>query len=154
VRVRGTQTLQLARQLIAAALNCIVTGINAGDPTPSADCSEASIAALFADCNKACVGDPTATRTVGDCISQIDCFNNGGTFSSQTGCTPGGDNSCHNQALPLDDIAGLPNNDPASGKCFGQQGPAGSPDECNAARSSTCEVIGSNESSCATDSAP
>ena len=36
IRVRGNQNLQLARQLISAALNCVVTGINAGDPTDRA----------------------------------------------------------------------------------------------------------------------
>jgi hypothetical protein len=132
IKVRGTQTLQLARQLTAAQLNCCVTG----DVTIGNDCS---VADLINTCNAVCAGTSTA-KTVGDCISAIDCFNNGGTFSNGT-CTPGGANNCHNQALPLSDL-NLPNNNPASGQCFGQQGAAGSPDECNTARNgNSCVVI-------------
>jgi hypothetical protein len=133
VRVRGEKRLQLARQMTSAALNCCVSG-------GPADCSEASIAALFSDCNLACQG-LAATRTVSDCIGAIDCFNNGGTYNEATGvCEPGGPGNCHEQALPLADLP-LPNNDPSTGRCYGQQGPAGSPDECNEARGNSCSVF-------------
>src|SRR5207249_12088001 len=47
VRVRGQQARQLARQLTAAALNCVVSG-------KPADCLGSSISDLFARCNTGC----------------------------------------------------------------------------------------------------
>jgi hypothetical protein len=128
VQVRGTQTLQLIRQLTAASLNCVVSG----DP---ADCTGSSIASLFTDCNTC----SPSSNTIGGCIAALDCFNNGGTFSNGT-CTPGGDTNCHNQPLPLDTLD-LPNNSVGAGSCFGQQGAAGSSDECSAATGSSCTVL-------------
>jgi hypothetical protein len=137
IKVRGDQELQLVRQLIAASLNCEVSG----------GLTSCSIEDLIADCNAACVGDPS-DRSVTECIGEIDCFNNGGTFDEQLGtCTPGGAGNCHEQALPLDELD-LPNNDPGAGSCFGKQGPAGSPDECQQAHASPCTVINDGLSEC------
>ena len=75
--VNGGQERQLARQLTAAALNCIVTN-------GSASCDGVSINAAFDACNTACAtnvdADPTNDVALGDCISVIDCFNNGGVW--------------------------------------------------------------------------
>jgi hypothetical protein len=68
---------QLAAQLTAAALNCIVTN-------GSADCTGVSIEDAFQACNTACAtnvdADATNDVSLGDCIAVIDCFNNGGQW--------------------------------------------------------------------------
>jgi hypothetical protein len=161
VRVQGEQTRQLARQLTAARLNCIVSGETGGA------CDGISINDVFDACNVACAaGDVTAT--VGsdevDCIGAIDCFNNGGQFDNATGvcttgtCSVGGAacgeslpcasgecipsaNSCHATAFADADFV-LPNDSlPASDPCFGKQGPAASSEECKAANKSICTIL-------------
>jgi hypothetical protein len=163
VNPRGQQTLQLARQLTATALNCIVSG---GD----ADCTGVSIDAVFDACNAACAAGGTGDS----CIQKLDCFNNGGVIITggfcQTGtCSDnqfpcnGGDRSecgnpataecvplpgnCHSQDLPLDDL-NLPNNT-TTGPCNGKQGPAGSSDECKTAHKTPCAVLQPREGQCA-----
>ena len=66
VRIEGEQQRQLARQLTAMALNCIVSG-------GGADCSGTSVEGLFADANAACIAD----GELGSWIDQVDDFNNG-----------------------------------------------------------------------------
>jgi hypothetical protein len=133
VPVRGDKRLQLIRQLIAASLNCVVSG----------GLGSCSVGDVIDDCNAACTGGPS-DRSVTECIGELDCFNNGGSFDDQTGgCTAGGPGNCHEQALPLGDFD-LPNNDPGAGQCFGQQGAAGSSDECQQANASTCTVLSCN----------
>ena len=132
VRVQGQSQRQLARQLTAAALNCIISA------SSSATCAQTSVID-WATCNAVCQGTSTA-KTVGECIDEIDAFNNGiGT-------------GCHDRDLPLDTIF------PAGTRCTrnGQlvQGPAGSNDECNRANDSACTIIQPNESRCASDSCP
>jgi len=130
VRVQGQSERQLARQLTAAALNCIIsTG-------SSETCANTSVID-WATCNAVCQGTSTA-KTVGQCIDEIDAFNNGiGT-------------GCHDRDLPLDTIFPSGTRCTRSGGAF--QGPAGSNDECNAANSSACTVIQPNESRCSSDS--
>ncbi len=86
VKVKGQQTLQLARQLTSMALNCVISGFGA-------NCAgNQALGELFSECNAACIsGD------VGDCIGEVDCFNNGGTFVEGT-CVPGGEDNCHDPA--------------------------------------------------------
>jgi hypothetical protein len=171
VRVQGQQTRQLARQLTAARLNCIVSGETGGP------CDGISINAIFDACNTACAAGDTEA-TVGtdeiDCIDAIDCFNNGGTFDPSDGscdtgtCETGGagcseDNpcaegecivgeSCHTQPFPED--FPLPNNAlSSSDPCFEKQGPAGSSSECKESNKSPCTVIQPNEDECATEAA-
>jgi hypothetical protein len=117
VAVQGTSERQLARQLMAAALNCVVSG---GGPT----CDGISIEQLFATCNSVCEGTSSA-MTVQQCIDQIDEFNNG--ISS-----PG----CHDRTLCNPQVPGLAdicNDQPPN--------PAGSVDECKSARGNDCAVI-------------
>ena len=129
VAVKGDPRRQLARQLTAAALNCIITNADGTETCTAATgdiCDGVSIGDLFEACNAACAaGDVTVTvdSTEIDCISAIDCFNNGGTFDEATGeCTPGGEENCHTRELD-------------NGGCvFTPPGPAGSTDECNQAR--------------------
>jgi hypothetical protein len=117
VSVQGTSERQLARQLMAAALNCVVSG---GGPS----CDGISIEQLFATCNAVCEGT-SSTMTVQQCIDQIDAFNNG--ISS-----PG----CHERSLCNSQVPGLAdicNDQPPN--------PAGGVDNCKAARANDCAVI-------------
>jgi hypothetical protein len=150
-QVQGVPERQLARQLTAAALNCVISG---GGGT----CTDTAIETLFAGCNQTCeTGEPVDGRDVQDCIDEVDCFNNGGIFElgfCQTGtcsdnaepcnegdlsrctdpgtatCVPLPDN-CHDQELCNEDES----------LCFPNPGPASSSRHCNDARRSDCEVI-------------
>jgi len=145
---------QLARQLTAAALNCVVSN---GVP----DCSQTPVyTAIFASCNAACANPASTKATITDCISQIDCLNNGGkklgsgmcqtgTCANGAACTEGKacadgssckglDNNCHDQLLIN---SGL-------GFNFEPPGPAGSSNECNDATKNACKVIGASQTKC------
>jgi len=129
VSPRGDQRLQLVRQLTAAALNCIITN---GNP----DCTGVSVEEVFQTCNASCAsGDPSAPDT---CIGLLDCFNNGGTIDGSGNCVTGAPNNCHDRLLVNDSL----------NLNFEPPGPAGSSNECNAARDNTCTVIPPGEASC------
>jgi hypothetical protein len=82
--------LQLVRQLTAMALNCCVSNFGP-------DCGgDSYLSELISDCNDTCI-DESGTRTIGQCVEEVDCFNNGGEFynmadtdccvaDSSTGC--------------------------------------------------------------------
>ena len=128
MKVQGNQILQLASQLTAAALNCVISGhANA--------CAGLPIATTFQACNAACAAGNTSAIVNGksvDCITAIDCANNGGSFSVASGsCREGGADSCHQQPLCNEGV----------GLCFEPPGPAGSPDNCNAARQNSCTIF-------------
>jgi len=127
VSPQGNQSLQLARQLTAMALNCVVSAF--GDT-----CSGNSyLSDLWTDCNAACTGG-ASDLTVGDCISAVDCFNNGGDLNSDGLCIIDDVNNCHDRALP--DTLTL--------------GPADSSQTCNYARKNTqCTIIQPGEALCA-----
>jgi len=137
VAVQGTGVKQLARQLTAAALNCIVSN---GNP----DCTNVSIQETFQDCNTACAEGNTSVDGL-NCIAAIDCFNNGGTFNDGI-CTIA-TNNCHDQTVvgvcfvnkePTNTLCS--DNAPcAVGTC--KPGPAGSSDKCNAAKTNNCAVV-------------
>lgn len=120
VEVSGVSARQLARQLMAAALNCVVSG-------GGATCSGVSIESVFNDCQLVCESNGTlGTRSVGECIDAIDAFNNGLV------------SDCHERSLCNPQVPGLQdicNDRPPN--------PAGSSDECNAAKSKSndCTVI-------------
>jgi hypothetical protein len=115
---RGDHRLQLARQLTSMALNCVVSdrGIDCGPGT--------GLGTLFGECNNACRG-AASTLSVGDCISAVDCFNNGGAIDENGLCGEDPLGSCHERALP--DTLPL--------------GSADTPQECNAARKNACGTI-------------
>lgn len=162
VSVEGSASAQLVRQLTAFALNCVVSG-------SPADCSGVSpeFAALFADCNLACTGDPGATRTIAQCVSEVDCFNNGGAFvdgtcyrgvCSDNGafCNAGDLSEClvpECDPLDLTCVAATCNAIPGNCHdrelcldaetpylCFEPTGPAGSSSACNKAIKNSCLV--------------
>ena len=150
----GSQ-LQLARQLTAAALNCIVSnGI--------ADCSATPLySAIFSSCNAACAASGSSTQTLTDCIGALDCLNNGGTRlgngTCQTGICGDGVTACAANADCLDGslCGGLPNNchdrlliNRGLGFNFEPPGSAGSSNECNDANKTACKVVGSGQLKC------
>jgi hypothetical protein len=122
----GDIRLQLVRQMTSMALGCEVSGI-------SPDCSgNPGLSDLFSDCTKACLGDPTATRSIGDCESEVDCFNNGGCVDPATGlCGTCPSGNCEQRNLPS------PFNTPG----------ADSPQQCNGARKNNCTVVSSTAKS-------
>jgi hypothetical protein len=136
VAIKGNSSLQVARQLTAAALNCILTnsagGCGTGQNLTDA-CAGVSIDPVFKACNdpaNLCAVTATLTDgTVVDCISALDCFNNGGSFDPATGTCSASINSCHDQPL----VTGCFNFEPP--------GPAGSPRECNTARKDNCTIL-------------
>ncbi len=177
VRVQGQQTRQLARQLTAARLNCIVSGETGGP------CNGISINAIFDACNTACAAG-NLTVMIGpdevDCIDALDCFNNGGVFDNASGfcatgicstngepCTQSDLSNCVADTVPIECIPfpnnchdadfgdfELPNDSLSpSDPCFEKQGPAGSSDECKGAHKTQCTVIQPNEAACDTENA-
>jgi len=157
----GGTTLQLVRQLTAAALNCGVSG-------GTCDCADAVIADVYAACDAACIAGETSAMVdddLIDCTKAIDCFNNGGIFTPATNsCKVGncitlegvdvGDcdldgtcpeesscvaipGNCHDRELP-EEIC-----DPSTEKCA-----ASSSKECKAAKDSACSVVGPGEDDC------
>jgi len=110
VAVRGDQRLQLARQLTAAELNCNV----ATCPNVTMD--------LLSTCNQACIDNNNDTL-IGQCIEQVDAFNNGIAEGAQ---------GCHDRPIPG----------------FDPPGPAGSSNDCNAAIDDTTVDIFTNSGSC------
>ena len=162
VSINGNKKLQLARQLTAAALNCVVTS---GSPT----CDGLPIAADLQLCNAECAGGPAAGF---DCVAAIDCVNNGGMFDKDTGfCETG---SCSDNARPCNAGNRSQCDNPATATCvptpgnchdqvlcntnthlcFDPPGPAGSDNKCNNAIANACDIIGTGEAACATDSRP
>lgn len=156
VSPRGDKKLQLARQLTAAALNCVISG--AGD-----GCAGTSIEATFAACDALCAG--TGSGDVTDCIEAIDCFNNGGKVLANGQCQVG---TCSDDGDPCssdDDCrpsrGGRGCADPSSAVCvptpgnchdrplvnaslglfFDPPGPAGSSGKCNDASRNNCTIF-------------
>jgi hypothetical protein len=141
VSPKGDSSLQLARQLTAAALNCAVTQVTdaEGACVPAAvdganPCDgQGTIEDLFQACNAACPGSLTGGNTI-PCNALIDCFNNGFAveFDEATNEFSCGDlTTCHE-------------ND--SG-CFDQTPPnaAGSSRECNDSRKNCVTIFGLTE---------
>ncbi|MDT8408137.1 MAG: hypothetical protein RQ741_00930, partial [Wenzhouxiangellaceae bacterium] len=124
VRIEGELQRQLARQLTAMSLNCIVSG-------GGADCSGISVEDLFAEANAACAANDVQ---LGYFIDRVDCFNNGGQFDESTEqCVIDEFNNCHNRELDestdiFDGVSPLP-------------GPAGSARACSAANGNGIKVV-------------
>jgi hypothetical protein len=147
VSPKGDSSLQLARQLTSAALNCAISN-SAGTPGTCtaqdglAPCAGTSIADIFEACNTACPGSTSAELDghTFSCIGAIDCFNNGGLFDVATNgcsCEFGVDeetgeclNSCHTQPLESDCLSFVP------------PGSAGSSTACKDARKDCITIFG------------
>ena len=143
VSPRGDQTLQLARQLTATALNCIMSQ-QVAPPIAGDVCANLGIGGVFDDCNNnVCLGNPSQLGlSVGDCINALDCFNNGGMSDGAGNCIAGGPNNCHNQPLCNQTL----------GICFNDPGPAGGSNNCNNAIGNACTITGPGEALCGADS--
>jgi uncharacterized repeat protein (TIGR01451 family) len=140
--------LQVARQLMSAALNCAISNENLND----ALCEGTSNDALFNACNTACAAanGHSVTATVNgfqvSCGEAIDCINNGRVFHLDTGMC-GESSGCHDETLTnvgACTISGdlCSSNDPCApgaGEC--KSGPAGSSKACNAARDNNCTIF-------------
>ena len=149
VSPKGNSDLQLARQLTAAALNCIMSETGNGDScTPFTDhagvpCGGISIEAVWNACDAICDGDPstpvTTTVDLGsgpvdiNCIGLLDCFNNGLTIDPATGECTGLPSGCHARDLDNGCTSLFP---------FVPPGAAGSPSACNAARKDCTSIFG------------
>jgi hypothetical protein len=145
VRIRGDQKLQLARQLTALALNCVVSELNAGlDPAGNALCTGVDVRALFDDCNAVCAG-ARGTRTVDSCLDAIECVNNGGR--PLWGYCLMDHDSCKNVDFPPCAVLPLPN---CGNGCSDPIGQSGSSWKCQSARDNDCTAVGTGEASCAT----
>jgi hypothetical protein len=154
MRTKGVRQRQLNRQLTAAALNCVMSN--------GKDCDDITgryIDVSYSACNELCAtgvqapGGPSA----GECVSQLDCFNNGGqivdgqcakgTCAEQPdlycgkdyGACPSIDetpqdcvafeDNCHDSALCKEPIGVCPKSTPAS-----------SPKACQEARFNECTI--------------
>ncbi|MGH7819989.1 MAG: hypothetical protein ACREQ9_09460 [Candidatus Binatia bacterium] len=134
VKIEGETLRQLARQLTAAALNCVITN-------GSGDCTGVSVESLFQACNAACAAGGVTAQVDGssvDCIAAIDCFNSGGAFDTGSGECSSSDRNCESRPL-VNETLGLD---------FDPPGPAGSPKACKSAKKSKCTVVGSTEAEC------
>jgi len=137
VDVRGDSRLQLARQLTAAALNCLISG-------GGADCARTGIyTEVFGDCSATCADVTSSKAEVTACISQLDCLNKGGSFQNGL-CGPGGPNNCYQRIL-VNEVLGLD---------FDPPGSAGSSAAGQAAKRTRCAVVGPREAQCDIDSLP
>ncbi len=137
VDVHGDSRLQLARQLTAAALNCLISG-------GGADCAGTGLyTQVFGDCNTTCTDTTSSNSDITACIAELDCLNNGGSFENGL-CTAGGPNNCHERIL-VNETLGLD---------FDPPGSAGSSDACQKAKQTRCAVVGPRETLCGTDSLP
>ena len=149
--VKGVQTRQLARQLTATALNCIISG------NPGTCVGDSLIGQTFTRCNAVCAGLPDpypdlgkGAITVGQCIGALDCYNNGLGAPVDDVCTDLPTN-CHEQRLPDELLDANP-------YCAGKVGPAGSEDLCSASHSNSCYIFGGtcnpNSSTCSRVTCP
>lgn len=113
VKIEGEQILQLASQLTAAALNCVISG-------QGSNCAGSSIEVQFNACNMACANGQTTAIVNGarvDCVNVIDRFNS--------------NPACEAQPLCNEDL----------GLCFDPPGSAGGSKQCNDARQNTCTIF-------------
>lgn len=148
---RGDQRLQLARQLTATSLNCVMSG---GGPF----CEGVSIEETFNRCNDLCAAGNGAS--LGECVDALDCFNNGGKLLSNGVCQTGtcaddpsepcsGSCDCGHDAYgrpvscnPLaDSCATRPLVNADLGLSFEPVGPAGSAWSCSAASRNGCTLL-------------
>ncbi|MCA1789116.1 MAG: hypothetical protein LC667_04430 [Thioalkalivibrio sp.] len=150
VSVGGVRERQLYRQLVAAALNCAASG-------EANNCD--ALVPIFDACSDLCAGDPSFIDppTVGECIEQLDCFNNGGQSDGE-GCVFGTcevnpEISCGLEPGDCPDVNGSPQNCiPFADSCRTAElcnedigwcpieGPASSPGACREARLNSCTI--------------
>lgn len=156
VRGRHDRKAQLARELAATALNCVISG--AGD-----DCAGMSIETIYQQCNDQCA---TSNGDLSDCIDRLSCFNDGGVLLDSGMCQVG---TCSDDGDPCNDDSDCRSGrgrrgcrddnsarcNPTPGNCadrplvntylgldFDPLGPAGSRQTCNDAERNDCTIFG------------
>jgi uncharacterized repeat protein (TIGR01451 family) len=142
--------LQVARQLMSAALNCAISN----DDLNAAYCAGTSSNDIFEACNTECAtaSGKTVTAEVDgftiSCGAALDCLNNGFVFHLDTGVCGPETTGCHDETLTNVGACSLSgdlcsSNDPCAagaGEC--RPGPAGSSKACNTARDNDCTIFG------------
>jgi len=153
----GVHQRQLYRQLLAAALNCSLSGVD--------DCSQ--LVPGFAECDAACAGGIENAEPGGleQCGRSLGCFNNGGVIDPAGRCVLGYCSREHHKGCGGEvgecrfiDVNGDGQNDnrcldlpgnchdrdlcdsPVDSLCFDSTGPASSPGACNDARKNDCTI--------------
>jgi len=153
VALLSSPKILLTRQLIAAALNCIMTNGNS-------DCSNTSIDNLFSNCNTICSGG-----NLGDiyhCLRSLECYNNGGEVLGDGFCQTG---TCSDNYEPCNKLDRSRCGSFFRSKCeptmgcddeplmndtlnFDPPGHPGSFFGCIGASNSRCSVVGLSELAC------
>jgi hypothetical protein len=154
VKTEGERQRSLYRQLLAAALNCAISG--------SEDCDTligGHTDVSFDECNSLCAGEDVGDDgpTIRDCIGELDCYNNGGEIiegdCALGNCSVSGE-LCGDDSGECPDIDAVPQDCEAfPGNChdaeFCQEdidvcpdrvGPASSSKACKEARSNDCTI--------------
>jgi cysteine-rich repeat protein len=129
VSPRVNSRLQLARQLTAMALNCVMSG---GDRL----CTGMSNEALFNECNYICAGGP-GMHSIQECINLVSCWNKGGQLDEYGVCI-GLEDSCHNRKLCNPDV----------GLCFDPLDTPESRRTCVRAIRNYCTILMPGEAEC------
>ena len=122
VEVEGIGRRALYRQLTAAALNCVVSGVG--------DCG--LLVPDFDTCNTQCA-DGTGKLGVWECNRRLDCFNRGGVYDWIERTCEIDEVGCH--LRPLCDS-------PHPSLCFDPEGPASGWRDCRDARLNSCTLDG------------
>ena len=121
VRTRGVKQRSLYRQLVAARLNCAVSG--------AANC--AALAPSYDACDSLCENGSSSEIGYGVCNKTLDCFNNGGTWNADTRTCEQDLLSCHERSFC---------DSPDPNLCFDPLGPATSNKQCKRARRNECTI--------------
>jgi hypothetical protein len=153
-KTQGDSRLQLYRHLVAASLNCVMSGA-------PLDCDDTGIEGLFNECNEACIMNNDADL-MESCRYKVDCWNNGGTMLADGMCQLG---TCGLGGAPCEETEDCGYDDfgeeveciPLEGTChdqllvnealgldFDPPGPAGSSKACNEAIQNDCTFISCN----------
>jgi hypothetical protein len=124
VSVEGISERQLYRQLIAAALNCAMSGGDCDDKL------EGYVDVTFSECSDLCeTGDEQpGGPSVEECIEKVDCFNNGGQIIDGQ-CVLELPGNCHDQLLCNEGLGVCP-----------KKAPASSVKACRQAKANSCTI--------------
>ena len=121
VRVQGVRQRRLYRQLVAARLNCALSGAE--------NCS--TLVPTYAACDSLCEVGSNPDITTRTCMRTLNCFNNGGIWDDNTRQCVFEDGNCHERSFC---------DSPDPELCFDPLGPATSSKQCKRARRNDCTI--------------
>ena len=148
---REEKVLQFYRHMIAASLNCVMSG-------SPIDCDGTEIEQLYRDCTDLCIMT-SDWDVLEECSTRVDCWNNGGTMLASGMCQLGtcavdgapceseedcGFNDMGEpiECVPMEDTChDRPLVNEALGLDFDPPGPASSSKACNAAIKNDCDLL-------------